>query len=591
MAPSAEGDTESKQFAERIELSKTAIDLLPSAEIVKESAAESVLDDRNPAVGAASSRSDDDTSINDKSASLTGTSTSTSSFPPEGDSAVDDGKGYSVARSGRKASKRATEKISVKKHKPKKDEKNKYAEEDPWVQCDRCHKWRHLPGTVNLDSLPEHWFCELNIYDPKRNNCEAEEQKPKEVAKEIKEMKRAKKLAMKKLQFEHAQAVAEELQGDTKPKNKMGGRATSPKNGGSDKETEFDVPDEKAVLLDSIDAKGKRITDDDDDAIAQFKSKAKRGRPRRDEKEKPGKNKDEVVDEKKKQEWVQCEKCEKWRRLPLRISAEDLPDVWYCSMNTWDIHLATCTAIEDKHEASPARTSAQYSEQSQIPTQFASSSKLSYKNLIFGSGRRLKNISERMRAQESLFSTQEENETDMSMPPIVAYANSKVFYNKSLHKVTSFDGEGAPPPTSVFDILPYSRVWQELNNSASTFHAQNIAAYNAADPHEKYRNRNGSLNQEAVDTLKAMAYFSLGTNTRVGHQILLDIHCQNWDVPPHWMELRSLCTIEIITFILEELIQDGLVTMICKPKSSYLENTFYSRRPAQDVVEQSRSIM
>jgi hypothetical protein len=361
-----------------------------------------------------------------------------------------------MARSGRKASKRAAEKISVKKHKPKKDEKNKYAEEDPWVQCDRCHKWRHLPGTVNLDNLPEHWFCELNMYDPKRNNCEAEEQKPKEVAKEIKEMKRAKKLAMKKLQFEHAQAVAEELQGDTKPKNKMGGRATSPKNGGSDKETEFDVPDEKAVLLDSIDAKGKSITDDDDDAIAQFKSKAKRGRPRRDEKEKPGKNKDEVVDEKKKQEWVQCEKCEKWRRLPLRISAEDLPDVWYCSMNTWDIHLATCTAIEDKHEASPARTSAQYSEQSQIPTQFASSSKLSYKNLIFGSGRRLKNISERMRAQESLFSTQEENETDMSMPPIVAYANSKVFYNKSLHKVTSFDGEGAPPPTSVFDILPSS---------------------------------------------------------------------------------------------------------------------------------------
>jgi hypothetical protein len=88
-----------------------------------------------------------------------------------------------------------------------------------------------------------------------------------------------------------------------------------------------------------------------------------------------------------------------------------------------------------------------------------------------------------------------------------------------------------------------------------------------------------------------MAYFSLGTNTRVGHQILLDIHCQNWDVPPHWMELRSLCTIEIITFILEELIKDGLITMICKPKSSYLENTFYSRRPAQDVVEQSRSIM
>ena len=35
-------------------------------------------------------------------------------------------------------------------------------------------------------------------------------------------------------------------------------------------------------------------------------------------------------------EWVQCEKCEKWRRLPPNLSAADLPDVWYCSMNTWD---------------------------------------------------------------------------------------------------------------------------------------------------------------------------------------------------------------------------------------------------------------
>ena len=105
-----EGDNESKQIADRMKLSKTAIELLPTAERVKESAAEFVLDDRNPAVGATSPRSQ---------------------VPNEGDSAVDEGKGYSMARSGRKAAKRAAEKISVKKHKPKKDEKNKYAEEDP----------------------------------------------------------------------------------------------------------------------------------------------------------------------------------------------------------------------------------------------------------------------------------------------------------------------------------------------------------------------------------------------------------------------------------------------------------------------------
>jgi hypothetical protein len=91
---------------------------------------------------------------------------------------------------------------------------------------------------------------------------------------------------------------------------------------------------------------------------------------------------------------VQCEKCEKWRRLPPRIKAEDLPDVWFCSMNTWEINLATCTAIEDKIEPQTKET---FNTQSQIPLSSGSSGKLSYRNLIFGNGRRQKNISERMR--------------------------------------------------------------------------------------------------------------------------------------------------------------------------------------------------
>ena len=51
---------------------------------------------------------------------------------------------------------------------------------NPWVQCERCQKWRLLPTTINLESLPEHWFCELNVYDTKHNNCSAPEQTAKE---------------------------------------------------------------------------------------------------------------------------------------------------------------------------------------------------------------------------------------------------------------------------------------------------------------------------------------------------------------------------------------------------------------------------
>jgi hypothetical protein len=47
-------------------------------------------------------------------------------------------------------------------------------------------------------------------------------------------------------------------------------------------------------------------------------------------------------------EWVMCEKCAKWRRLPPHISANSLPDVWDCTMNTWDRGSATCDAEEDE---------------------------------------------------------------------------------------------------------------------------------------------------------------------------------------------------------------------------------------------------
>lgn len=44
-----------------------------------------------------------------------------------------------------------------------------------WVQCESCNKWRALPATVNASSLPDQWYCSLNIYD-KRNNCNVPEE-------------------------------------------------------------------------------------------------------------------------------------------------------------------------------------------------------------------------------------------------------------------------------------------------------------------------------------------------------------------------------------------------------------------------------
>jgi hypothetical protein len=49
----------------------------------------------------------------------------------------------------------------------------------------------------------------------------------------------------------------------------------------------------------------------------------------------------------KPSEWVQCEQCLKWRRVPWDINIADLPDSWNCTMSTWDPENANCDTPQD----------------------------------------------------------------------------------------------------------------------------------------------------------------------------------------------------------------------------------------------------
>lgn len=49
--------------------------------------------------------------------------------------------------------------------------------------------------------------------------------------------------------------------------------------------------------------------------------------------------------------WVQCDSCEKWRRVPWNVDAEKLPDRWECIMNHWDLDKATCSSPADDFDA------------------------------------------------------------------------------------------------------------------------------------------------------------------------------------------------------------------------------------------------
>mmetsp|Transcript_31208 Transcript_31208/g.36006 ORF Transcript_31208/g.36006 Transcript_31208/m.36006 type:complete len:434 (+) Transcript_31208:156-1457(+) len=44
-----------------------------------------------------------------------------------------------------------------------------------WAQCDLCNKWRKLPWFFDVDTLPEKFVCQDNLWNPESNNCEAPE--------------------------------------------------------------------------------------------------------------------------------------------------------------------------------------------------------------------------------------------------------------------------------------------------------------------------------------------------------------------------------------------------------------------------------
>ncbi|XP_054888271.1 MORC family CW-type zinc finger protein 3a isoform X2 [Poeciliopsis prolifica] len=44
-----------------------------------------------------------------------------------------------------------------------------------WVQCDGCLRWRKLPDGIDVNKLPEKWFCSLNP-DPQFRSCKVEEE-------------------------------------------------------------------------------------------------------------------------------------------------------------------------------------------------------------------------------------------------------------------------------------------------------------------------------------------------------------------------------------------------------------------------------
>lgn len=47
--------------------------------------------------------------------------------------------------------------------------------------------------------------------------------------------------------------------------------------------------------------------------------------------------------------WVQCNRCDKWRSLPMTVDPKTLPEVWTCDLNTYDPVRMSCEAPEEEY--------------------------------------------------------------------------------------------------------------------------------------------------------------------------------------------------------------------------------------------------
>jgi len=216
------------------------------------------------------------------------------------------------------------------------------------------------------------------------------------------------------------------------------------------------------------------------------------------------------------QEWVQCDRCKKWRTLPPRVSAADLPEIWYCELNTWDPSLASCDVDEVKIESNVREYPMSSGMVAQINTSI-DTNKLSYRNLIFGTGRKLyRPTSERARAADSLF-TCYDSDDELCAHPKFMYAESSAFCAKPSRNHECFKHQG------FLDHMNNSMLWDELygvNNAPLPIQKDDFDGKNLLNV--KFRRKDGN-DMKSDAFYKDLIMSVLSTKTLAFHEILFEL--------------------------------------------------------------------
>ena len=222
--------------------------------------------------------------------------------------------------------------------------------EAPWVACDLCTKWRKLPIDVDKDTLPEQWYCTMNIWDPLRNTCDEPEEEASAEPDELLETADGVSAAPT-IDDEDGlgrtfklQRVSSCSSDDPLRSSRGRGRGRWGARGGAVRGRPARVPS-IAQDDDSVDNAplNSRSDDAQGDATGETGVGKRRGSTigRWSNKPQSATAASSSLDS---LNWVECNKCKKWRVVGAGIRVEDLPEVWVCADNTWNIAYSSCSA-------------------------------------------------------------------------------------------------------------------------------------------------------------------------------------------------------------------------------------------------------
>lgn len=251
-----------------------------------------------------------------------------------------------------------------------------------WVQCDKCSKWRSVAAHVNESDLPEKWFCTMNTWDVHLNNCEApEDEEPAQPVASVGKPKGGYGSyagGLDEAGFADGGGEGPHSKGQHRVwvRAGNGGRGRWRRTGGQ--EGPDDGAPEGADDLQDEGAPPGGAQDEPTMGVASRRrslqaaqSGAAGGSPRAPSAARGGTaptasnptanvavtaTTPAAVDP-AAVNWVQCNKCRKWRKVPESIDVDALPDRWYCSLNTWNVAVARCNAKQEVDEVvTPAAT-------------------------------------------------------------------------------------------------------------------------------------------------------------------------------------------------------------------------------------------